>query len=370
ALAVGDACQLRDNMPGICRSSADCEPLIDPYIKSGVLILSEVPSCGFTAWGEIFCCPTEPCCPDSSSSTSSTTTSTTTMRTVRPSAISRVDVPTDNTDRPSVAYCKKMRAKKRVNHLSIHIVGGYPVDPGVYPHMAALAFSTFGNFVYRCGGSLISSRFVLTAAHCLTSSPAYVRLGSVNIENPDRNNLDISVINITIHPNYVGNKYDDIALMELSQDVPDTNINIQPACLHTDPSDPPSDSKLFVAGWGVVNTTNRATSKILLRAGLEVVPLQQCNISFAEQPASVRALKQGVIETLICAADQKQQKDACRGDSGGPLINELNIEDGIYTILGVISSGFGCATITPGLYTRVASYLDFIESVVWPDNQV
>ncbi|XP_037727793.1 serine protease persephone-like, partial [Drosophila subpulchrella] len=146
--------------------------------------------------------------------------------------------------------------------------------------------------------------------------------------------------------------------------------NIRPACLHTEPTDPPLDAKLFVAGWGVLNVTTRMRSKILLRGGLELVTLDQCNSSYAEQPGSIWVLKQGVVDSLICAIDHKLIADACNGDSGGSLIHELNVEDGMYTIVGVISSGFGCANVTPALYTRVSYYLDFIESIVWPDGRV
>ncbi|EDV46595.2 uncharacterized protein Dere_GG18119 [Drosophila erecta] len=370
AATVGRPCQVTDTMPGICRTSSDCEPLIDGYIKSGVLTLNDVPSCGLGAWGEIFCCPTKPCCENSST----TSTRAPMVRTVQD--LVRVDVPKGFVagDRPAVAACKKIRERKRQrsgNQLVIHIVGGYPVDPGVYPHMAAIGYITFGTD-FRCGGSLIASRFVLTAAHCVNTdanTPSFVRLGAVNIENPDQSHQDIGIRSVKIHPQYVGHKYNDIAVLELERDVVETD-NIQPACLHTDAADPPSSSKFFVAGWGVLNVTTRARSKILLRAGLDLVPLDQCNKSYAEQPGSIRMLKEGVVDSLLCAIDQKLIADACKGDSGGPLIQEFSVDDGMYTIMGVISSGFGCATVTPALYTRVSSYLDFIEGIVWPDNRV
>lgn len=78
----------------------------------------------------------------------------------------------------------------------------------------------------------------------------------------------------------------------------------------------------------------------------------------------------GIIESQMCAGDRQQKKDACQGDSGGPLIQELNITDSIYNIQGVISAGIGCASATPGLYSRVAAFLDYIEGIVWPDNRV
>lgn len=102
-----------------------------------------------------------------------------------------------------------------------------------------------------------------------------------------------------------------------------------------------------------------------------MVPLAQCNDSFAEQPLSHRYLEKGIIDSLLCAADLiKGTKDACQGDSGGPLVLERDKENNKYSVMGVISSGFGCATTTPGLYTRVASYLDFIEGIVWPNGFV
>ncbi|XP_043659660.1 serine protease Hayan isoform X1 [Drosophila teissieri] len=274
-------------------------------------------------------------------------------------------------ERPAVAACEKIRSGGKP--LTVHILDGERVDKGVYPHMAAIAYNSFGTATFRCGGSLVASRFVLTAAHCVNrddDTPSFVRLGALNIENPEPGYQDIDVIDVQIHPNYSGSsKYYDIAILQLADDAKESDV-IRPACLYTDRTDPPANSKYFVAGWGVMNVTNRAVSKILLRAALELVPADKCNASFAEQPSANRSLRNGVIASQLCAADRSLRKDACQGDSGGPLILEIDDVDGTYAIVGVISSGFGCATKTPGLYTRVSSFLDYIEGIVWPAKRV
>ncbi|XP_017852291.1 serine protease persephone isoform X3 [Drosophila busckii] len=373
----GDSCIVKENMPGICRLSSKCEPHIEKYIKSGRLSQNEVPSCGFGPREEIVCCPVAECCDDEDTGTTSTTTTTTTTTTVRAlpaTPTTRVDTGAME-ERPAVRACRKIEARDKVESITYQILGGLPVDPGVYPHMAAIAFSNFGSFSYRCGGTLISNRHVLTAAHCVNSqndTPVHVRLGSVNIENLSSYYQDIAVTdNIVVHPDYVSStKYHDIAILELEHEV-NLTYYVYPACLDASASDPPTNSQLYVAGWGVMNQTTRRTSKVLLRAPLSVVPLSQCNEAYLEQPNSKRFLPNGLIPSLLCAADKLQQKaDACQGDSGGPLVLEEDIVNHKYSIVGVISAGFGCATKTPGLYTRVSSYLDFIESVVWPNNVV
>lgn len=61
-VAEGDACMVKENLPGVCQTSSKCEPRIDKYIKTGKLTVDKVPSCGLGPYEEIVCCPTIDCC--------------------------------------------------------------------------------------------------------------------------------------------------------------------------------------------------------------------------------------------------------------------------------------------------------------------
>lgn len=107
-----------------------------------------------------------------------------------------------------------------------------------------------------------------------------------------------------------------------------------------------------------------------MKVNLTTVAIDKCNESFAANNllAINRRLPQGIISTQYCATGKenvltKQIGDTCQGDSGGPL---QIIEDDKFQLVGVTSFGNGCGSNTPSVYTRVARYIEWIESVVWP----
>jgi secreted trypsin-like serine protease len=106
------------------------------------------------------------------------------------------------------------------------IVGGEKTKNGEYPHMAAIGWRSLdGSLEFKCGGSLISDRFVLTAAHCSRAdgnSPSIVRLGDQNLKTRSDGliEVDVPIAEFIKHEKYrKSSYYDDIALIKLARSV-------------------------------------------------------------------------------------------------------------------------------------------------------
>ncbi|XP_017031187.1 venom protease isoform X2 [Drosophila kikkawai] len=248
------------------------------------------------------------------------------------------------------------------------------VAPGQYPHMAALGFRNENHEIdYKCGGSLISEYFVLTAAHCLTThgtAPDVVKIGDIKLKEwendvaPQRRR----VAQIYLYPLYNATlNYHDIGLIQLNRPVEYTWF-VKPVRLW--PRDEIPYGKLHTMGYGSTGFAQPQTN-ILTELDLSVVPTDQCNSSLPADESS----PQGILSSQICAHDYEKNRDTCQGDSGGPL--QLNLERRNrrhrsrrryrYYLVGITSYGAYCRSEFPGVYTRVSSYIDWIASIVWPN---
>jgi len=249
------------------------------------------------------------------------------------------------------------------------IVGGKKAKPKEFPHMALVGYDHEGNGIeWNCGGSLISEKFVLTAAHCLNyfgiGDAKYVRVGDLvlNTDKDDARSQEFDIINKYGHPDYKPpSHYNDIGLLEIDGFVK-FDYYVRPACLHTNSS---LNIKNFIAtGWGRTGYLS-GTSKELLKVELVHFSHKICNDTYKSDTS--RKLRSGIIDSIqICAGSALTGADTCQGDSGGPL--QIDREESCtYSIVGITSFGRSCGIPNvPGVYTRVSHYIEWIEEIVWP----
>jgi len=220
-----------------------------------------------------------------------------------------------------------------------------------YPWMASLQL----NSNHHCGGSLLNSRWVVSAAHCTQGSPsAYkVILGDHNraVTN-EAVHLTIGVDKIINHPNYVDFRFFDISLLKLSSNVDFMKYpHIRPICLPPIPSKTYAGVKATIAGWG---RTEAGSPNILQEADVSVTSNDECKRRYA------------INDSHICS--KFVSKSTCNGDSGGPLVTTTG--DGVspgqnYELIGLVS--YGTRFCPPGslnAYTRITSYLSWINSQI------
>ncbi|XP_050516065.1 trypsin-1 [Diabrotica virgifera virgifera] len=260
--------------------------------------------------------------------------------------------------------CGKRKAPTRTGR----VVGGENAEKAEFPWLVSLT-RRGGHF---CGGTIISEKFVLTAGHCLctgidqdilqaSSIKITVSQYDLTIKNTDA--YQVSVKAITIHPGYVcGKPKDDIALLELENTLTWSNSAL-PACLPSSKSGDDYTSLLaVVAGWGWTNevTDKGGRADIMQKAKLAIISLDKCREWYKSQGKTTK-----IKDNHICAGYEHGGVDSCWGDSGGPLMLDMDHSEDQTMVIGVVSTGIGCARpYLPGLYTRISDYISWIEEVV------
>uniref|UniRef100_A0A3B3ZCQ1 pancreatic elastase II n=1 Tax=Periophthalmus magnuspinnatus TaxID=409849 RepID=A0A3B3ZCQ1_9GOBI len=240
------------------------------------------------------------------------------------------------------------------NH--IRVVGGQDVRPHSWPWQVSLQSGKYGHWSHACGGTLISSEWVVTAAHCLLSGYSYrVQLGKHSLENnEEKGSLTLSLASTIKHPKYNDHmSRNDIALLKLERPVTFSDT-IKPACLPEEGTVLPNGTPCYVTGWGRL-TTSGPGAIILQQALLPVVSYEICS---QEDWWSFLLTRD-----MVCAGGDGI-KSSCMGDSGGPL--NCQSSDGSWEVHGVVSfgSGQGCNVVKkPSVFTRVSAYNDWISSV-------
>ncbi|XP_034393508.1 chymotrypsin-like elastase family member 2A [Cyclopterus lumpus] len=235
------------------------------------------------------------------------------------------------------------------------VVAGQDVRPHSWPWQISLQSDSSGRWRHVCGGTLISSDWVLTAAHCINDRYNYrVELGKHSLKTSEQGSIARRAATIITHDDYNSMlSRNDIALIKLSSPVTFSDA-ITAACVPDRGVVLPHGSPCYVTGWGRLSTSG-PPADILQQALLPVVGHDACS-----QPDWWSVL---ATDKMVCAGGDAVTA-GCNGDSGGPL--NCQNPDGSWDVHGVVSfgSGQGCNVLQkPTVFTQVSSYIDWITTV-------
>ncbi|MBY5635386.1 trypsin-like serine protease [Rhizobium leguminosarum] len=254
------------------------------------------------------------------------------------------------------------------------VIGGQTAKKGEWPWQVKILApdpEQRGRFGGHCGGSLISPRWILTAAHCVTSGRSgkqdlfardlLIVEGKskidkvIAVDGPDKPGL--AVEEVIIHEDFDRKVFaNDIALIKLSEPA-----KSKPAILASASDDEveAAGHPAVVTGWGYTKADHGWDDKYLptelQEVELPIVPREDCRAAYRDSSMRMNPID----ERNVCAGYAKGGKDACQGDSGGPLVAQR--PDKRWIQLGIVSWGAGCAEAEHyGVYTRVAAFRDWI----------
>jgi secreted trypsin-like serine protease len=222
------------------------------------------------------------------------------------------------------------------------IVGGSNAGAGNYPYQLYNLIDV-GLGRALCGGSVLSSTYGVTAAHCTvdtTNTGIESTAGEYNVNQNEGTEQTRSSISVVTHGSYNPNTMEnDIAVFRVS---PAWVLGSAVKAICVPPAGWSASGTAKITGWGTT-TEGGSTANILQVATVSILTDASCRSSYSASE---------IHDSNICAADDGI--DTCQGDSGGPLQNSNRLA-------GITSWGIGCARPRyPGVYTETSAFTAWI----------
>ncbi|XP_034943315.1 serine protease filzig [Chelonus insularis] len=298
--------------------------------------------------------------------TKKVTTTVTPTTTVEISSVSTIQIhhneplnePTQGTTR-APDYRRECGVRPLVQRA--RVVGGKSATFGEWPWQVLVREATWlGLFTKnKCGGVLITDKYVITAAHCqpgfLASLVAVFGEFDISGELESRRSVSRNVRRVIVHRAYNPATFEnDLAILELESPI-EFDAHIVPICMPEDGIDF-TGKVATVTGWGRVKY-NGGVPSVLQEVQVPIIENSVCQDMFRTAGHSKL-----ILDSFLCAGYANGQKDSCEGDSGGPLMMER--PDGKWFLVGTVSHGIKCAApYLPGVYMRTTYFKPWLHAV-------
>ncbi|PVU90260.1 hypothetical protein BB560_006218 [Smittium megazygosporum] len=260
---------------------------------------------------------------------------------------------------------------KNVSSESARIIGGVSSKSNEFPFAAVVKIS-HEKFIYTCGSTILSDKFLVTAAHCVYIQSQKIRPNNTRIGLGSRNIKEVKVLEplrFHVHPKYIADKNVTIFTFSCVQKKKlKESLTFGPG-LQTAKIDLrkiEENTEVTALGWGITSNESTLPSQELMETSLFIQKPQECS--------KVRPNFTSNNLDYICAANGVQGKDTCYGDSGAPIIRTQKPLNA-YSVLGLTSYGDIIGNVDMlkkpkcadpkgfGFYTHIGYYIYFISNV-------
>ena len=227
---------------------------------------------------------------------------------------------------------------------SLRVAGGREVPRGKYPYTVGMRKTINGTSF--CGGTLVSPKFIITAAHCARKIK-YVAIGT-HFRQGTVDGMYWAPLRIISHPLFGKAPYfaHDLAIVELEEEIE----HAEEWMAYLGENEPPVGQFATLHGWGRVSYQGNG-SEVLKEVDLPIVSAETCEAQLGSPRVSIH-------DSMLCAGGELDHA-ACSGDSGGPLV--LNKDSRHPVLIGAVSWGKRCGAGAPEAYARISYFKDFID---------